>query len=133
MGKGSLSLREFLPNLRDSLYSRLMFINGPSFLKWANPRLFFIYFRSFQANNTYNRILQQINEKYVHPVYSARIRTHDLWNISRLPITTRQGLSPFLMDYLAYGYLLVGFEPTISQSQSAPITTGPMATLSFPL
>ena len=37
------------------------------------------------------------------------------------------------MDYLAYGYLLVGFEPTISQSQSAPITTGPMATLSFPL
>ena len=95
MGKGSLSLREFLPNLRDSLYSRLMFINGPSFLKWANPRLFFIYFRSFQANNTYNRILQQINEKYVHPVYSARIRTHDLWNISRLPITTRQGLSPF--------------------------------------
>ena len=32
------------------------------FLKWANPGLFFVYFRSFQTNNT---ILQQMNVKNV--------------------------------------------------------------------
>ena len=30
-------------------------------------------------------ILQQINAKNVHLVYSAGIRTHDLWNMSSLP------------------------------------------------
>ena len=49
----------------------------------ANPGLFFIYFRPFQTNNT---ILKQINVKkcHVHPVYGARIRTHDLLTMSRL-------------------------------------------------
>ena len=48
------------------------------FLNWANPGLFFVYFRSFQTNNT---ILQQINVKkcHVHPVSGAGIRTHDLF------------------------------------------------------
>ena len=52
------------------------------FKKWANPGLFFVYFQSFQANNT---ILQQINVKNIHPVNGARIRTHDLRNISLFP------------------------------------------------
>ena len=34
------------------------------FKKWANPGLFFVYFRSFQTNNIF---LQQI-KKNVHPV-----------------------------------------------------------------
>ena len=53
-----------------------------SFLKWANPGLFFIYFWSFQTNNTF---LQQINVKNVHPVYGAGIQTHYLSDMSRHP------------------------------------------------
>ena len=37
---------------------------------------------SFQTHIT---ILQQITVKNVHPVYGARIQTHDLWNMSLLP------------------------------------------------
>ena len=52
------------------------------FQKWANPGLFFIYFQSFQTNNT---ILQQINAKNVYPVYGAQIWTHNLLNMSHHP------------------------------------------------
>ena len=41
----------------------------------GHPRPLFHLILSFQANNT---ILQQINEKNVHPVYQAGIQTHDL-------------------------------------------------------
>ena len=66
------------------------------FLKknWANPGLFFVYFRSFQTNN----IIFTTNECekcHVHPVSSAGIRTHDLLEHESTPITTRPGLPPF--------------------------------------
>ena len=56
-----------------------------SFFKWANPGLFFIYFLTYQTNNT---ILQQINVKKcpnVHPGNGAGIRTHNISNMSRHP------------------------------------------------
>ena len=53
------------------------------FFKWANPGHFFIYFRP--SKHTL-KILQQIGMwKNVHPVYGARIQTHNLWNMSLLP------------------------------------------------
>ena len=52
------------------------------FLKWANPGLFFVYFRSFQTNIIfYNKYMW----KNVYPVYDVRIQTHDLWNMSLFP------------------------------------------------
>ena len=50
--------------------------------KWANPGLFFIYFCPFKHTTQF---LKQINVKNVHPVHGARIRTHNLWNMSLLP------------------------------------------------
>ena len=50
--------------------------------KWANPSLFFIYFRLFK--HTF-QFLQQINVKNVHPLFCAGIWTHNLWNRSLLP------------------------------------------------
>ena len=43
--------------------------------------LFSIYFWSFQTNIIYNKYMWT----NVHPVYSAGIRTHDLWNVSLFP------------------------------------------------
>ena len=55
------------------------------FLKnWANPGLFFVYFRSFQTNNTIFTT-NECEKCHVHPVSGAGIRTHDLWNVSLLP------------------------------------------------
>ena len=47
------------------------------FKKWANTGLFFVYFRSFQTNNT--NFFNKYMWKNVHPVYGARIQTYDLW------------------------------------------------------
>ena len=58
------------------------YITGTSILivqKWADPGLFFIYFRPFKHKFQF---LQQIN---AHPVNGAGIKTHDLWNMSLLP------------------------------------------------
>ena len=55
------------------------------FKKWANPGLFFVYFRSFQ---TTIQFLQQINVKKclnVHLVYGAGIQNHNLQNMSHHP------------------------------------------------
>ena len=52
------------------------------FKKWANPGLFFVYFRLFKQTLQF---LQQINVKNVHPVYSAGIRTLNLQNMSLHP------------------------------------------------
>ena len=43
--------------------------------KWANPGLFFIYFRSFQTNSTIFAT-HQCEKCHVHPVSGAWIRTH---------------------------------------------------------
>ena len=56
--------------------------NFPFLKKWANPGLFFIYFRLFE---THINFLHEINMKNVHSIYSAWIQTHDLWNMSFLP------------------------------------------------
>ena len=59
--------------------------------KWANPGLFYCLFSIFSSKyycNFYNNYMW----KNVLPVYSARIRTHDLWNMSLIPITTGPGL-----------------------------------------
>ena len=62
-----------------------------SYFRLPNPLFFFkkgpilasfCLFSVFSSN-----FLQQSNVKkcQVHPVYGARIRTHDLWNLTRLP------------------------------------------------
>ena len=63
------------------------------FFKWANPGLFFDYFRPFQTNNT---ILQQINEKnlqmsiqYIAMGFKPMTFEHEA-----SPIITRPGLLP---------------------------------------
>ena len=56
--------------------------NDPILNKWANPSLFFIYFRLFKHTL---QILQQIYMwNNVHQVYGAGIQTHDLQNTSLL-------------------------------------------------
>ena len=50
------------------------------FFYWPTPGLVFVYFQSFQTNNT---ILQQINVKNAHTVYGAGIQTRNLSNMSR--------------------------------------------------
>ena len=53
---------------------------GSSFKKWANPASFSFIFGFFKQTIQF---LQKISVwKNVHPVYSARIETHDLLNIS---------------------------------------------------
>ena len=60
----------------------------------GQPRPLFNIFSSFQkyiTNFTTNRYLC---EKNVHPVYGAGIRTHDLWNMSLLPLPLDEGSRP---------------------------------------
>ena len=61
--------------------------------KWANPGLFFFYFRSFQTSIT-TIFTTNICGKNVHPVYSTGIRTLDLWNMSLFPLPQDQGSRP---------------------------------------
>ena len=51
------------------------------FFKWAILSIFFTYFHLFKQKIT---IPHQINVKNVHPVCSAGIQTHNLWNTSLL-------------------------------------------------
>ena len=62
------------------------FLNGPT------PAFFIVYFGLFKQ--TPLQILQQINVKNVHPVYGAGIRTHNLQNMSLLPLPLDQGSRP---------------------------------------
>ena len=66
-----------------SSYASLVF-----FKKWANPSLFFIYFR---VSNHITNFTTNSYVKNVHPVYGAGIRTHSLWNMSLLPLPLDQG------------------------------------------
>ena len=52
-------------NLNDYLRDNLQF---KKLLKWAIPGLFLIYFRLFKHTLQF---LQQINVKYLHPLYGA--------------------------------------------------------------
>ena len=82
---------------------------GTCFFKYANPSLIFIYFQSFQTFT--DTFLQQFNVKkcHVHPVYGARIRTHDH---ESSPITTRPGLPPDIRHLL----LLPSFPYSLTQA-----------------
>ena len=95
-----VSLTNLMKSTQTKAHSSFCSANGPAFYdnvilvysnlmyfiiflkKWANPGLFFVYFRSFQANIT---IFTTNMWKNVHPVYSAGIRTHDLWYVSLFP------------------------------------------------
>ena len=55
------------------------------FFKLANPGLFFVYFWSFQTNNTIFTTNQCEKCPNVHLVNGARIRTHNLQNMSHHP------------------------------------------------
>ena len=52
------------------------------FLNWPTPASFHLF---LVFPNKHYKFLQQIDGKNVHPVYSAGIRTHNLWNVSLLP------------------------------------------------
>ena len=52
------------------------------FLKMGQLRPLFHF---FIFSNTNMQFLQQINVNNVHPVYGARIQTHNLWNMRLLP------------------------------------------------
>ena len=74
----------FRPNafcLPDSNTRKLFFFKKK---RLTNPSLFFVYFRSFQTNNTFFTT-NECEKCHVHPVSGAGIRTHDLWNVSLLP------------------------------------------------
>ena len=76
--------------------------------KWAIPGLFFVYLRLFKQTLQF---LQQISMKNVHPVYSARIRTHDLQtralaqSVANLTITLRAQDSCSLWEDLSDSHL----------------------------
>ena len=61
------------------------------FFKWANPGLFFIYFRSFQTKIT---ILQQIYVKKCPSSIRCRDSNPRPMERESIPITTRPGLPP---------------------------------------
>ena len=64
---------------RESFYSIVFFLIG-------QPRPLFHLFSVF-SNKQYNFYNKSMCKKcHVHPVYSARIRTHDLRNVSLLPV-----------------------------------------------
>ena len=67
------SLPGLLPNVANFFY-----------FNWANPGLFYHLFSVFSNKHHYN-FCNKYMWKNVHPVYGARIRTHDLWNMSLLP------------------------------------------------
>ena len=67
--------------LKKRFYS-VWFCNKKFFFNGQTPASFSFIFVSF---NETLQFLQQINVKNVHPVSSAGIRTHDLWNVSPLP------------------------------------------------
>ena len=69
------------------------------FFKWANPALFFVYFRSFQTNITTIFTTNQC-EKCTSSIWQWDSNPRPFEQESS-PITTRPGLPPFhlLFDY----------------------------------
>ena len=68
-------------------WAKMFFLNGPT------PASFLFIFGLFKQTIQF---LQQINVKkcHVHPVSGAGIQTHDLWNVSLLPLPLAQGSRP---------------------------------------
>ena len=65
-----------------------------SFFKWANPGLFFIYFRSFQTNTIIFTANQRGKMSCPSSIQSLDSNPQPLKHESS-PITTRPGLPPF--------------------------------------
>ena len=64
------------------------------FEKWTNPRLFFVYYRSFQTNNTI--LTKNQCEKMSCPSIIQRWDSNSrLLERESPPITTRPGLLPY--------------------------------------
>ena len=76
----------------------------------GQPRLFFVYFRSFHTKqyNFYNKI----NTKNVHPVYGTWIRTHNLTNMSCHPLPLDQGSRYFIIASLLHYHHVFAFLKT---------------------
>ena len=53
------------------------------------------FFRFFVFSNKRYNSYNKYNVKNVHPVYTAGIRTHDLWNTSLLPLPLQIFASTF--------------------------------------
>ena len=87
--------------------------NLHSFKKWANPGLFFIYFRSFSDKeyNFYNKSLQKI------PCPSG-MQTHNLLNMSRLPQPLDQGSRPMYLYSFGSFESFVRLDPLTAASVS---------------
>ena len=75
------------------------------FKKWANPGLFFIYFRSFQTNNTTFTTNQC--EKCPSSIWSWDLNPQPFIHESS-PITTRPGLPPYFVKLGSYYLLPIG-------------------------
>ena len=71
----------------------------------GQPRPLFCLFRSFQTN-IITIFTTNICGKNVHPVYGARIRTHDFWNVSLFPLPLDQGSRPIFSLRMAPDGLL---------------------------
>ena len=89
-----MSLEQDLPNM-----GQIIGFNWfPYFLffKWANPGLFYRLVSVFFKQTSLQFL--QINVKNVHPVFGARIWTHDLQKMSLLTLPRDQG-SPLYISY----------------------------------
>ena len=69
----------FKNNAIQEFKNTLIFKNGPI------PIIFFGYFWSFQTNIITIFTTDNVKKFNIHPVYGARIRTHNLQNVSLLP------------------------------------------------
>ena len=77
------------------------------FFKWANPGLFFVYFRSFSNKhyyNFYNRLMWKMSCPS-----SIRHRDSNPWSLDHEPppITTRPGLPPWSIYVIAESFKIV--------------------------
>ena len=77
------------------------------FLKWANPGLFFVYFRSFQTNITiFTTIICEKCPSSI-PCRDSNSRPSER---ESLPITTRPGLPPWNGQMLFWSYQSITFD-----------------------
>ena len=94
MASANVSWLKYFWVLKPPSYSRKIKIKGRVFLKkWANPGLFFVYFRSFQTNITI--FTTNICEKCPSSIWCRDSNPRPLEHKS-LPITTRPGLPPLI-------------------------------------
>ena len=83
MASANVSWLKYFWVLKPPSYSRKIKIKGRVFLKkWANPGLFFVYFRSFQTNNFYNKYMWKMSIQYMVPrfeptTFGTQVSSHN--------------------------------------------------------